>query len=141
MGDDKPNLVPVVGDCYESSFKNGRELELMKFAVERNEADAKEFAGLYERFGLSNDVVIVHGWVSSPGGPDPKKRFHHAWIEVGDYAFETQGGTRKQVPKKEYYEVFRAFPNQRYSIQDAAALIERDKRFHAWRGKGTDEQC
>jgi hypothetical protein len=139
MSDSTPNPVPVVGDCYEASFNNACELNAIKRAVEAKAPDANDVVELYKRFGLNNDVTVVHGWVSSPSSPDPLKRFHHAWIEVGDIVFETQGGTRRPHKKPDYYELFQAYPNQRYSLQEVADCIDRDKKYHAWRGKGPDK--
>jgi hypothetical protein len=136
----EPNEVPIAGDCYESSFKNALGLQQTKEAVETGRGSDSDKA-CYENLGLGNEIEIVHGWVTPGAGPVAGRRLHHAWIEIGDVVFESQGGTARRHKKQAYYGLFSVFPNQRYTVDEALALVTRHAgvdNFSAWRGKGAD---
>lgn len=137
----EPNEVPTAGDCYESSFMNAMGLQQVKDGVEHGTGSEEDRAS-YENLGLGNSIEIVHGWVTPGAGPCAEKRIHHAWIEIGDVVFESQGGTARRHRKRSYYDLFSASPNQRYTVAEARALAfprEGVTDFSAWRGKGTDQ--
>ena len=131
------NTIPTNGDCYESSLRNAKDLLDVKMEVETKGANAAVLASLYEQCGLQTGIEIVHGWVTSPGGPAAGRRIHHAWIEIGETVLETQGGTRQHESRDNYYKKYDAHPNQRYSVPDALAFAT--KGYGAWRGKGLDD--
>ena len=109
----------------------------MKLAVEAG-ADDPALKRIYDGLGLKNEIVIVHGWVTSPEGPNAGRRIHHAWIEIGDGVVETQGGLKEGFPDWRYYKLFAACPNQRYSIAEAKAFMHETGWARPWRGKGDD---
>ncbi len=125
------------GDCYESSYKNACELAQIKAAVEAG-ADDPTLKRLYSGLGLKDEIVIVHGWVTSPEGPYAGRRMHHAWIEAGDGVIETQCGLREGCPDWQYYKKFAVHPTERYSVSEAEALVRETGWAKAWRGKGED---
>jgi predicted nucleotidyltransferase len=129
--------VPRRGDCYESSYKNASDFAQIKAVVEGG-ADDPETKRFYDRLGLKNEVAIVHGWITSPKGPNAGKRVHHAWIEIGDCVIETQGGMSECCPDRQYYKIFEAYPNQRYSVAEADTLVRETGWAKAWRGTGED---
>ena len=91
MSNSQPNLIPTVGDCYESSYNNGTELDLIKQCVEAGAPNASMLEPIYHKLGLKDEVKIVQGWATSPEGPVAGKRIHHSWIEVGEHVIEVKG--------------------------------------------------
>jgi hypothetical protein len=129
----KPNVIPVRGDCYQSSLENASELQELKNLVESGEACDHETKAVYDGLSLNEDILIRHGWANTQNG-----RGHHAWIEIGDFVIETQGGMRNRDPKAEYYKVFDIYPNESFTVEEALRLKEEQFKFGAWRGKGND---
>ncbi len=139
-GDNIINEIPSAGDCYESSFKNALGFQQLKETVEQGKGTDEEKAQ-YKEHGLNHEISIVHGWVTPRGGPAAGKRMHHAWFEIGNVVFESQGGTARRYRKQEYYDLFGVSPNQYYSVQEAMTFVTAKpglQDYCAWRGKGTD---
>lgn len=84
-----PNRLPAVGDCYKASLQNAQELTELKNMIESGEIGEQELNGRSEII-RNNEILIRHGWVNTANG----KRGHHAWIEIGDFVVETQGGQK-----------------------------------------------
>jgi len=74
----------------------------------------------------------VHGFVIPKEGPDKGRRLHHAWIEVGKFIIETQGGMRQKRSKKEYYNTFSVEVERVYSVEEARSLVDTHKIYGAW---------
>ncbi len=128
----EPNKFPDKGDCYESSLVNAKELQDIKDFYEKE--NKEEFKQTYESYSLKDEIRICHGWVKTGSG----KRGHHAWIEIGKYVIETQGGQRNRDDKNMYYKAFEVVKNEEYSIEEALKLWEKQSKYGAWRGKGND---
>lgn len=140
MSHEEINELSSEGDCYESSFKMALSFHQVKEAVENGTGSAVDRAQYLKR-GLKNEIFIFHGYATSPKGRDAGKRIHHAWIEVGDVVFETQGGTARDHPRGFYYGLFSIYPNERYTALEALNYVTAKPGvldYSPWRGRGED---
>jgi hypothetical protein len=130
---EQPNSIPDKGDCYQASLENALELQELKRQIESGQLNEPAARTIYEKMSLKEDILIRHGWANTVNG-----RGHHAWIEVGDYVIETQGGQRNLDHKDAYYKAFAVYPNETFTVDEAEHLRKEQGKFGAWRGRGND---
>jgi len=123
---------PGFGDCYEAAIRSAEVLAEIKASVESDAPDASEHAAMYENRGLSETIEVVHGTAVIPEGPHAGRTTGHAWIEIGQLAFETSNGQVGVYPKDQFYTFYGIRPEVRYSPTEARALADVHGHYGPW---------
>lgn len=128
-GNDMPRKY---GDCYEASLNNAEELQQIKDSVEQSAPISEGLKSIYDHFGLSESICVVHGTAIPPNGVDEGRTITHAWIEVGDLVIETSLGQKLPISKNYYYANHGISPLRRYSVTEARGLANKHGVYKAW---------
>lgn len=113
------------GKCYVNSYKL---LELLSDSVSK-ETDPVERVKL-------KGLCLVHGWVTPTSAGDKGKQIDHAWVEGGQFIYETSAG---QVAFKEievFTQEFQAKQRVRYTLAEASSLIKESGIYGPWDDEG-----
>lgn len=104
------------GDCYKAAYHYAeRWSDMMK-------SGAVENAPLF----------LVHGDVVPISGPEKGRRINHAWVEVGEDAWEVSNEQSLRYAKSDYYRGFQARDRVRYPFRDAQFEYAKSMHYGPW---------
>jgi hypothetical protein len=104
--------------------------DALDFVTERMKEDPK---------GLENKLLVVHGIVLMPSGPDEGEPYAHAWVEEGSLVW--QGGILDgervywSVEWSEFRDELRVQEATRYTLRQAYMENQRTNHYGPWLAK------
>lgn len=109
------------GDCYEAAVNIILELKLE---------------------GTADNATLVHGLVTGTGGEALGFRYGHAWVEIGDVAFDYSNGRKITLRREAYYALGKIAEEDttRYSFEEARSAMLEHETYGPWEDRFFNEE-